>query len=144
MNIDGISNGYVIDHIKATNGFKIYDALHLNELDCSVAIITNAKSRRMGTKDIIKIDKDIDIDLDILGYLDPDITINIIKDSKIVDKHHVELPEEVVDIIKCKNPRCITSIEQELKQVFLLADRDKKSYRCKYCDTLSEEAKNEV
>lgn len=143
MNIDGISNGYVIDHIKATNGFKIYDALHLNNLDCSVAIITNAKSKRMGKKDIIKIDQDIDIDLNVLGYLDPDVTVNIIKDKKIINKYKIELPEEIVDIIKCKNPRCITSIEQELKQVFTLADKNKKIYRCKYCDTLSDENKNE-
>lgn len=139
MNIDSIRNGIVIDHIQAKKGLEIYDALKLGELDCSVAIITNAKSKKMGRKDIIKIDKSIDLDLDILGYIDPNITINIIKDDVRVDKYHVELPKEIVNIIKCKNPRCITSVEQELKHVFVLTDKDKKVYRCKYCETLNEE-----
>lgn len=139
MNIDSIRNGIVIDHIQAKKGLEIYDALKLGELDCSVAIITNAKSKKMGKKDIIKIDKSIDLDLDILGYIDPNITINIIKDDVRVEKYHVELPKEIVNIIKCKNPRCITSIEQELKHVFVLTDKDKKAYRCKYCETLNEE-----
>jgi aspartate carbamoyltransferase regulatory subunit len=111
----------------------------LGDLDCSVAIITNAKSKKMKRKDIIKIDKNIDLDLDILGYLDPNITINIIKNDERVEKYHVELPEKIENIIKCKNPRCITSVEQELKHVFILTDRDKKAYRCKYCETLNEE-----
>ena len=139
MNIDSIRNGIVIDHIQAKKGLEIYDALKLGDLKCSVAIITNAKSKKMGRKDIIKIDKSIDLDLDILGYIDPNITINIIKDDVRVDKYHVELPKEIVNIIKCKNPRCITSIEQELKHVFVLTDKDKKAYRCKYCETLNEE-----
>ena len=139
MNIDSIRNGIVIDHIQAKKGLEIYDALKLGEMDCSVAIITNAKSKKMGRKDIIKIDKSIDLDLDILGYIDPNITINIIKDDVRVDKYHVELPEEIVNIIKCKNPRCITSVEQELNHVFVLTDKDKKAYRCKYCETLNEE-----
>lgn len=139
MNIDSIRNGIVIDHIQAKKGLEIYDALKLGGLDCSVAIITNAKSKKMGRKDIIKIDKSIDLDLDILGYIDPNITINIIKDDVRVDKYHVELPKEIVNIIKCKNPRCITSIEQELNHVFVLTDKDKKAYRCKYCETLNEE-----
>ena len=138
MNIDSIKNGIVIDHIKAKKGLEIYELLNLGELDCSVAIITNAKSKKMGRKDIIKIDKEIDLDLDILGYLDQNITINIIKDDVRVDKYHVELPQKIVNIVKCKNPRCITSIEQELDQVFVLADKEKKKYRCKYCETLSE------
>ncbi len=138
MNIDSIKNGIVIDHIKAKKGLEIYELLNLGELDCSVAIITNAKSKKMGRKDIIKIDKKIDLDLDILGYLDQNITINIIKDDVRVDKYHVELPQKIVNIVKCKNPRCITSIEQELDQVFVLADKEKKKYRCKYCETLSE------
>ena len=138
LNIDSIRNGIVIDHIQAKKGLEIYDALKLGEMNCSVAIITNAKSRKMGRKDIIKIDKSIDLDLDILGYIDPNITINIIKDDVRVDKFHVELPKEIVNIIKCKNPRCITSVEQELKHVFVLTDKDKKAYRCKYCETLSE------
>lgn len=139
MNIDSIRNGIVIDHIQAKKGMEIYDALKLGELDCSVAIITNAKSKKMGRKDIIKIDKSIELDLDILGYIDPNITINIIKDDVRVDKYHVELPKEIVNIIKCKNPRCITSVEQELDHVFVLADKDKRTYRCKYCETLNEE-----
>ena len=138
MNIDSIKNGIVIDHIQAKKGLEIYNALKLGELDCSVAIITNARSEKMGRKDIIKIDKSIDLDLDILGYLDSNITINIIKDDVRVEKYHVKLPEEIKNIIKCKNPRCITSVEQELDQVFVLSDREKKKYRCKYCEALSE------
>ncbi len=138
MNIDSIKNGIVIDHIKAKMGLEIYDVLKLGELDCSVAIITNARSEKMGRKDIIKIDRAIDLDLDILGYLDPNITVNIIKDDVRVEKYHVELPKEIRNIIKCKNPRCITSSEQELEQVFVLVDKDKKKYRCKYCEALSE------
>ena len=138
MNIDSIKEGIVIDHIQAKKGLEIYNALKLGELDCSVAIITNAKSEKMGRKDIIKIDKNIDLDLDILGYLDPNITINIIKDDKRVEKYHIELPQKIVNVIKCKNPRCITSVEQELNQVFVLADKEKKKYRCKYCETLGE------
>ena len=138
MNIDSIKNGIVIDHIKAKMGLEIYDVLKLGELDCSVAIITNARSEKMGRKDIIKIDRAIDLDLDILGYLDPNITVNIIKDDVRVEKYHVELPKEIRNIIKCKNPRCITSSEQELEQVFVLADKYRKKYRCKYCEALSE------
>lgn len=138
MNIDSIKNGIVIDHIQAKMGLEIYDVLKLGELDCSVAIITNARSKKMGRKDIIKIDRAIDLDLDILGYLDPNITVNIIKDDVRVEKYHVELPKEIRNIIKCKNPRCITSSEQELEQIFILADKDKKKYRCKYCEALSE------
>ena len=138
MNIDSIKNGIVIDHIQAKMGLEIYDVLNLGELDCSVAIITNARSEKMGRKDIIKIDRAIDLDLDILGYLDPNITVNIIKDDVRVEKYHVKLPEEIKNIIKCKNPRCITPVEQELDQVFVLSDREKKKYRCKYCEALSE------
>ncbi len=139
MNIDSIKNGIVIDHIKAKKGMEIYKALNLGELDCSVAIITNAKSKKMGRKDIIKIDKNIDLDLDILGYLDSNITINIIENNERKEKYHVELPKEIVNIAKCKNPRCITSSENELQQIFILTDKDKKTYRCKYCETLKEE-----
>lgn len=139
MNIDSIKNGIVIDHIQAKKGMEIYKALNLGELECSVAIITNAKSKKMGRKDIIKIDKSIDLDLDILGYIDPNITINIIKDDIRIEKYHVELPKEIVGLIKCKNPRCITSVEKELEQVFVLTDKEKKAYRCKYCETLKEE-----
>ena len=134
MNIDSIKNGIVIDHIQAKKGMKIYEALNLQELECSVAIITNAKSKKMGRKDIIKIDKSIDIDLDILGYIDPDITINIVKDDKSVNKFHVTKPEKIVNIVKCQNPRCITSVEKGLDQVFILSDKEKQIYRCKYCE----------
>ena len=139
MNIDSIKNGIVIDHIQAKKGMEIYKALNLGELECSVAIITNARSKKMGRKDIIKIDKSIDLDLDIVGYIDPNITINIIKDDERVEKYHVEPPQTITNIIKCKNPRCITSVEQRLNQVFVLTDKEKKSYRCKYCETLNEE-----
>ena len=139
MNIDSIKNGIVIDHIQAKKGMEIYNALNLGVLDCSVAIITNARSKKMGRKDIIKIDKSIDLDVDILGYIDSNITINIIKNNERIDKYHVKLPKEITNIIKCKNPRCITSVEQELDQVFILSDKDKKAYRCKYCETLNEE-----
>lgn len=139
MNIDSIKNGIVIDHIQAKKGLEIYDALKLGELDCSVAIITNARSEKMGRKDIIKIDKSIDLDLDILGYLDSNITINIIKDDERIQKYHVKLPKQIENVIKCKNPRCITSTEQDLKQIFVLADEKKKTYRCKYCESLKED-----
>lgn len=139
MNIDSIKNGIVIDHIQAKKGLEIYNALKLGELDCSVAIITNARSAKMGRKDIIKIDKSIDLDLDILGYLDSNITINIIKDDERIQKYHVKLPKQIENVIKCKNPRCITSTEQDLKQIFVLADEKKKTYRCKYCESLKED-----
>ena len=139
MNIDSIKNGIVIDHIQAKKGLEIYNALKLGELDCSVAIITNARSEKMGRKDIIKIYKSIDLDLDILGYLDSNITINIIKDDERIQKYHVKLPKQIENVIKCKNPRCITSTEQDLKQIFVLADEKKKTYRCKYCESLKED-----
>ena len=138
MNIDSIKNGIVIDHIKPKNALTIYNALGLGTLDCSVAMITNVKSQKMGRKDIIKIDKNIDLDLNILGYLDPNITINVIQDGQRIDKKHIEPPKEVIDIIKCKNPRCITSVEQELKHIFVLTDKEKGVYRCKYCETMKE------
>ena len=131
MNIDSIKNGIVIDHIQAKKGMEIYELLELAKLDCSVAIITNAKSKKMGKKDIIKIDKNINLDFDILGYIDSNITINIIKNDIRVAKYHVQLPDEIVNVVKCKNPRCITSIEQELDQVFVVTDREKKIYRYK-------------
>ena len=134
MNIDSIKNGIVIDHIQAKKGMEIYDLLNLNELDCSVAVITNAKSKKMGRKDIIKIDKDFEVNIDMIGFIDPNITINIVKDDKIVDKFHAELPEKIVNIAKCQNPRCITSEERELDQVFILTDKEKQTYRCKYCE----------
>ena len=141
MNIDSIRNGLVIDHISAGNGMKIYELLGLGELDCSIAIIKNAGSRKMGKKDIIKIDADLSVDLDILGYVDPGITINVIKDGVLVEKKTVDLPETLTNVLKCKNPRCITSTEQELKHVFKLTDREKRIYRCIYCETKASDAK---
>ena len=135
MNIDSIQNGYVIDHIKAGHGMKVYEYLKLDELSCSVALIQNAKSNKRGRKDIIKIDNNIPIDFDVLGYIDPEITINVIEDGNNIKKYHPELKEELVDIVKCKNPRCITSIERGLKQVCVLSNKEKGIYRCKYCDS---------
>lgn len=134
MNIDSISNGIVIDHIEAGKSMEIYKYLGLENLDCSVAIIKNVKSKKSEKKDIIKIDSDIDINMDILGYIDTNITVNVIKDGKIIKKTHMELPEKLVNIVKCKNPRCITSAEQDIDQIFELKDRESKIYRCKYCE----------
>ena len=138
MNIDSIINGIVLDHITAGKSMEIYRLLGLENLDCSVAIIKNVHSNRMGKKDIIKIDQVLDIDLNVIGYVDPDITVNIIKDGKSVEKKHLELPERIVGVVKCKNPRCITTTEQELPQVFVLTDRAKGVYRCRYCETKAE------
>lgn len=134
LNIGGLNQGIVIDHIEAGGAMKIYSYLNLEKLDCSVAIIKNAKSNKMGKKDIIKIDGSLDMDLDILGVLDRNITVNIIEDGKITLKRNLNLPEKVTNIIKCKNPRCITSIEQELPHIFRLTDRQKGVYRCVYCE----------
>ncbi|MCQ2477464.1 MAG: aspartate carbamoyltransferase regulatory subunit [Clostridia bacterium] len=135
MNIDSIQNGVVIDHITAGSGMKLYDLLGLDKLDCSVAIIKNVHSGKMGKKDIIKIDADIPIDFDVIGYVDPGVTLDFIKDGVRVDKKNVDLPEKLKGVIKCHNPRCITSTEQELPHVFKLTDREKKIYRCIYCET---------
>lgn len=134
MNIDSIKNGIVIDHIQAGKSMEIYKYLGLENLECSVAIIKNVKSKRTGRKDIIKIDNDMDINMDILGYIDTNITVNIIKDGEIIKKTHMELPEKLVNIVKCKNPRCITTEEREIDQIFELTDRENKIYRCKYCE----------
>lgn len=134
MNIDNIQNGYVIDHIAAGRSMEIYNYLHLEKLNCSVAIIKNVKSERLGKKDIIKIDNEIPLDFDMLGYIDPDITINIIRDGVRVEKKSLTMPEKIVNVLKCKNPRCITSTEQELDQVFVLSDKEKRVYRCHYCE----------
>lgn len=134
MNIDSIKNGFVIDHIQAGKAMQIYEALQLNELDCQVAIITNAKSQKTGKKDIIKIDKDIPIDLETLGFIDHNITVNVVKDDKIIDKRKLDLPEKIMNVAKCNNPRCITSIEKGLDHVFILTDKENEVYRCKYCE----------
>jgi len=134
MNIDSIKNGYVIDHIQAGKAMTIYEQLDLNALDCQVAIITNAKSKKTGRKDIIKIDQSIDIDLDKLGFIDPDCTVNIVKDDMIIEKKKLTLPDQIINVAVCKNPRCITSVEEHLDQIFTLTDRVNKVYRCKYCE----------
>lgn len=134
MNIDSIKNGYVIDHIQPGKSFEIYNYLNLEDVDTSVAIIKNAKSNKSGKKDIIKIADKMDLNLDILGFLDANITVNKIKDGKIIEKYHPELPEKLVNIVKCKNPRCITSIEQELPHICELTDKENIIYRCKYCE----------
>ena len=139
MNIDSIQNGVVIDHITAGCGMQLYDLLGLDKLDCSVAIIKNVHSRKMGKKDIIKIDADIPVDFDVIGYVDPGVTLDFIKDGKLIDKRTVDLPVMLTNVLRCKNPRCITSIEQELDQVFKLTDAEKKTYRCVYCETKANE-----
>ena len=135
LNVGALHEGFVLDHIKAGKAMTIYHDLKLDKLDCTVAIIKNAKSNKMGVKDIIKVECSVDmLDLDILGFIDHNITVNIIKNGEIVEKKRLSLPKQVTNIIKCKNPRCITSIEQGLKQVFVLADEEKQVYRCKYCE----------
>ena len=138
MNIDSIQNGIVIDHIAAGRGMQLYHLLHLDELDCSVAIIKNVHSKKMGRKDIIKVDAAIDVDIDAIGYVDPNATVNIIRDGKLAEKRDICLPEQLVNVIRCKNPRCISTTEQELPQVFILTDRKKGVYRCRYCETKAE------
>ena len=135
MNIDSIQNGVVIDHITAGNGMRLYSLLGLDSLDVSVAIIKNVVGRKMGKKDIIKIDADIPLDFQVIGYVDPGATLNIIRDGQLVSKQAVEMPDRLVGVIRCYNPRCITSTEQELKQIFKLTDREKRVYRCIYCET---------
>ena len=135
LNVGRISEGFVLDHIQAGRSMDIYKYLHLDQLDCCVAIIKNAKSSKMGKKDIMKIECPIDfMDLDILGFIDHNITINIIKDEQIIEKKALHLPKKIKNVIRCKNPRCITSIEQELEHVFVLTDSEKEVYRCKYCE----------
>ena len=135
MKIDSIKNGIVLDHITAGKSLEVYKALGLDKLDWSVAIIKNVKSNKMGKKDIIKIEGGLDlVDLDVLGFIDHNITVNIIKDGKIVEKKRLSLPKKITNVIKCKNPRCITSIEQELKHIFILTDEENQVYRCKYCE----------
>ena len=134
LNIDSIQNGIVIDHIEAGKGMRIYDLLELGKLDCCVAIIKNARSTKMGRKDIIKIEGDIDINFDVLGFIDNNITVCTIKDSVLVDKKNIVLPKRLKNVIKCKNPRCITSTEDCVDQVFVLCDEETHRYRCIYCE----------
>ena len=134
MIVGQIKDGIVLDHITAGNGMNIYNVLKLGELDCTVALIKNADSPKMGKKDIIKIGTLLDLDLDVLGYLDPGITVNIVRNGTVAERRNLELPERVVGVIKCKNPRCITSVEREIVHEFKLTDRSKKVYRCIYCE----------
>ena len=135
LNVGALHEGFVLDHIKAGKAMTIYHDLKLDKLDCTVAIIKNAKSNKMGVKDIIKVECPIDaLDLDILGYIDHNITVNVIQGDKIVDKKVLTLPRQIKNVISCKNPRCITSIEQELDQIFILTDKEHAVYRCKYCE----------
>ena len=134
MEVTSIQDGIIIDHVPAGTALKVLEYLSINPASTKLALIMNTDSHRYGTKDIIKIDEDIDINLDVLGYIDPNITVNRVRDGKLSRKEHLELPEMVTDIIKCKNPRCITSVEQEVVHKFRLADREKRIYRCIYCD----------
>ena len=135
LNISGIQEGFVLDHIQAGMSLQIYHDLKLDQLDCTVAIIKNAKSNKMGKKDILKVECDVNmLDLDVLGFIDHNITVNVIKNGDIVEKKELKLPKQIKNVIHCKNPRCIPSIEQELPQIFVLADPNKEVYRCKYCE----------
>ena len=135
MNIDSIQNGIVIDHISAGRGMKLYELLGLERLDCSVALIKNVHSEKMGKKDIIKIDAAIPVNLDVIGYVDPGVTVNFIRDGVLTEKRRIEMPQRLTNVLFCKNPRCICAVEQELDHVFLLTDRQNKVYRCLYCET---------
>lgn len=138
MRVDSITNGIVIDHISGGKAMQIYELLNLSKLDCSVAVLQNMPSKTMPKKDIIKIDSLIDINIEALGFISPSITVNIIKNGEIVEKKHIELPETLTDVLFCKNPRCITSTEQDIKHIFKLTDRNTGTYRCIYCDTKAE------
>lgn len=135
MNIDSVRNGVVIDHITAGNGARLYELLGLDSLTCTVAFIRNVPSKKMGRKDIIKVDGDVTLNLDVIGYVDPAATVNMIRDGALVEKRTIEMPLQLVNVIKCKNPRCITTTEQELDHIVRLTDREKKVYRCVYCET---------
>ena len=134
MNVDSIRDGIVIDHIAAGRGMKLYRLLGLETLEAPVAMITNVVSGKLGRKDIIKIDAAIPVDLNIIGYVDPGATVNVIRNGEIEQKKRIEMPEQLVNVLRCKNPRCITSCEQELDHVFRLTDRAKKEYRCAWCE----------
>lgn len=135
LNIGGLTDGVVLDHIQAGRAMDIYHYLHLDQKDCQVAVIKNARSSKMGRKDIIKIECPVDeLDLDVIGYIDHNITVNIISGGKIIDKKKLQLPKKLINVIRCKNPRCITTIEQGIDQIFFLADEEKEIYRCQYCE----------
>lgn len=138
MRVDSVKNGIVIDHITCGRAMQIYEMLSLGSLDCPVAVLKNVPSSKMGKKDIIKIDCDMEINFDVLGFISPNITVDIVRDGKVAEKKHIALPETLTDILKCKNPRCITSTEQDIHHIFKLSDREKGIYRCVYCDTKAE------
>ena len=138
MNVDSIKNGVVIDHIKAGQAMKLYNLLELDTLECTIAIIKNVSSKKMGKKDIIKIDTKMEVDLDIIGYVDPEITVNVIENCELVEKKRIQLPTVLRDVVKCKNPRCITSVEA-VPQVFELRDPETRLYRCRYCEAKAPE-----
>lgn len=138
MIIGQIKDGIVLDHITAGNGMILYNLLGLDNLDCQVALIQNAESVKMGRKDIIKVDRVIDINFDALGYVDPGVTVNIIKDGKLAKRQNIDIPERIENVIKCKNPRCITTVEQELPNIFVLKDKANRVYRCLYCESKAE------
>ncbi len=135
MNIDSIQNGIVIDHIAAGNGMKLYELLELDKLDCSVALLRNVVSQKLGKKDIIKIDREFDVNLDLVGFVSPEATVVVIKNGEIVEKKKLDLPEVLINVIRCKNPRCISMTEQEIVHEFRLSDRENRVYRCVYCET---------
>ncbi len=137
MRVDSVKNGVVIDHITSGKAMQIYSMLNLDNLDCTVAILKNVPSRKMGKKDIIKIDCNMDINFDVLGFISPNITVDVIRDGKVVEKKHIDLPEKLTDILKCKNPRCITSTEQDIHHICRLTDKENGVYRCIYCDSKS-------
>ncbi len=134
MKVDSIQNGIVLDHISAGKAFQVYRDLELDKLDCSIAILQNVTSNKMGRKDILKIDQEYDVNLDVLGYIDPDITVSIIKDGQTIEKKKVALPKKLVNVKRCKNPRCITSVEPDIPQIFVLTDEKNRVYRCVYCE----------
>ena len=138
MIIGQIKDGIVLDHITAGNGMILYNLLGLDNLDCQVALIQNAESVKMGKKDIIKVDRVIDINFYALGYVDPGVTVNIIKDGKLAKRQNIDIPERIENIIKCKNPRCITTVEQELPNIFVLTEKEDRVYRCLYCESKAE------
>ena len=135
MKIDSIKDGFVIDHITAGKGIRIYELLGLDKLNCPVAIIMNAGSKKMGKKGIIKIDGEVPLSLEVIGYADPNVTVNVIKNSELTEKLTISMPDTLTNVIFCKNPRCITSVEQELKHIFKLTDRKENVYRCIYCES---------
>ena len=134
MNIDSVQNGIVLDHITAGKAMQLYEDLELSKLDCSIAMIQNVKSNKMGRKDILKIDQEMSVNLDVIGYIDPDITVSFIKDGKTIEKKKVAPPDRLINVVKCKNPRCITTTEQGIDHIFKLTDRENRIYRCLYCE----------